>query len=177
MNFKAGIVLVCCISMFTSGCSLVREALGTEPKKEPLCVGRTFDLWGTREVLGPAEPFNTEVYRAAMGAEPVTLDAMAVVAGWQGAWDRIIDVPDNTDSEYLNKWAGTTSVCWEGFMSRDVWTDESSEGVFLFMDGKDPVQVLWYKGSEKYINTNVTAPIVYRHDVLVPRQGRLERAK
>lgn len=175
MNFHYRLIAVLIgISMLTSGCSLVREALGTKQEEEPECVGPTFDLWGTREVLGPAEPFNIEAHRAAVGTEPVTLDAMAAVAGWQGNWDRMIDVPDNTDAEYLNKWAGTDGICWEGFIGRDVGTNDSSQGVFLFMDGENPVQVLWYKGSEKAFNTRITTPVVHRHDVLIPRLGRLE---
>lgn len=178
MKVKYAVVVIFAgISVLTSGCLSVRDAPGVNPKEESPCVGPTFDLWGTREVLGPAQPFNDAVHQAALGTEPVTLDGMAAAAGWHGSWDRMIDVPDNTDTEYLNKWSGTTSICWEGFIGRDVWTDESSEGVFLFMDGGKPVQVLWYKGSEKDINTNVTAPVVLRHDVLVPGRGRLTPMK
>ncbi|MEU4315873.1 hypothetical protein [Nocardia sp. NPDC024068] len=171
------VVVVACFAILTSGCSLVREALGTNPKEEPECVGPTFDLWGTREVLGPAEPFNNEADRAASGTEPTTLDAIAAVAGWQGNWDRVIDVPDNTTADELNKWAGAAPTCWEGFIGRDVGTDDSSEGVLLFMDGEKPVQVLWYKGSEKDFRISRKSPVVQRHAVLVPNRGQMSPAE
>lgn len=173
MNFKAGIVLVCCISMFTSGCSLVREALGTEPKEHSPCVGPAFDLWDTSEVLGPAEPFNVEARRAASASEPTTLDAIAAVAGWQGNWDRMIRVPDYATIDMLNSWVGTTSNCWKGISDYVIWTEGTSEGEYLFMDGTKPVQVVRYTGPEKLFFINRQPPVVDRHAVLTPNGSYL----
>ncbi|MBF6351093.1 hypothetical protein IU448_19030 [Nocardia flavorosea] len=173
---KEKCALVACIiylSILSSGCSMVREGPGINPKGEPPCVGATFDLWRTREVVGPAEPFDREARRAALGAEPTTLDAIAAVAGWRGNWDRMIDVPENTTAEELNSWAGTTAICWEGFITRDIWADGTSEGVYLFMDGGIPVQVLWYTGPEKDFFITEENPVVHRHTVLIPEYNEL----
>ncbi|WP_280456579.1 hypothetical protein [Nocardia carnea] len=178
MKAKCSLIVVLAgILLLITGCSLIRSGSGPSQTEEPKCVGPTFDLWGTRNVLGPAEPFNAEARRAALGTESTTLDAIAQVAGWQGGWDRIIDVPDNTTAEELNRWAGAAGVCWEGLIVRDVWADESSEGVLLFMEGRKPVQVLWYAGSEKDFRIKRSSPVVNRYDILIPDRGKLEPAE
>lgn len=169
MKVKYALVAVAtCISMLASGCSLVREALGTNPRPEPPCNGPSFDLWDTQEVLGPHEPFNIEAHRAATGTEPTTLDAIAAVAGWHGNWDRMIEVSEHATTEKLVTWAGPASVCWEGLTNDVVWTEGTSEGVYLFMDGGNPVQTVHYTGPDKLFFIGKRPPVVLRHDVLTP---------
>ncbi|MGI5219768.1 hypothetical protein [Nocardia sp. CA-290969] len=162
------VAVITCISMLASGCSLVREALGTGPSEDTPCVGTEFDLWASREVLVPAEPFNAEADRAASASEPTTLDAITAVAGWQGSWDRMIDVPDHATIDMLNSWAGSSSICWDGLSTEVGWTEGTSEGVYLFMDGATPVQTVRYTGPERLFFINRKPPVVERHEVLTP---------
>ncbi|WP_033244873.1 hypothetical protein [Nocardia carnea] len=126
------------------------------------------DFFDSEAVLGPHEPFNIEAHRAATGTESTTLDAIAAVAGWHGNWDRMIEVSEHATTEKLVTWAGPASVCWEGLTNDVVWAEGTSEGVYLFMDGGNPVQTVHFTGPDKLIFIGKRPPVVLRHDVLTP---------
>ena len=149
----------------TTGC-LAIPRVGDDPQVE--CT-RHFDLDSTAEPLGSSEAFigAAEGFAAATNTSP-TLNDIAHSAGWRhDGWDRLLKIGDHNQSEDVNVYAGTSGICFAGFVSSDP-DRGGSDGWYIFFHGPDPVQTIRW-GYDAVIDTDGN-PVLGRDERLSPDQ-------
>ncbi|MFD3748198.1 hypothetical protein [Nocardia sp. NPDC058633] len=132
--------------------------------------------FGTAEPLGLISRFADQSNAAAETGDPTTLRAIADSAGWQGGWDRLVEVPQDITTDELNRRTGTTSACWENMPTKSD-AGGPTKGYYLFLNGTQPIQTTsWYGKADHAISFEGAEQILADTPLIGTGQGALRPA-
>ncbi|MFC8315247.1 hypothetical protein ACFUEJ_16670 [Gordonia sp. NPDC057258] len=157
-----GLFVVCFTATAINGCSGL--ASGGPEQKQMQCETE-FRIDDNSQPLGSSERFrHAAIQSASTGTQVTTLHDVAREAGWTGAWDRVLQAFDNTDSASTNASAGTTGICFLGVSRSD--PDFGAQGDYIFFDGPRPVQSMHWDGATEIMRALGDSTTIRRDEPL-----------